>query len=100
PPSSGDDEETWKLRGELWRDPRVIVGASDAGAHLDMLTTFAYSTSLLAAARDHGLLGLEQAVHLLTDRPARLYGIRERGRIEEGWHADLVVLDPDVVAPQ
>jgi len=44
-------------------------------------------------------MGLEEAVHLLTDRQARLYGIRGRGRIAEGWCADLVVLDEARVAP-
>jgi N-acyl-D-aspartate/D-glutamate deacylase len=99
PPAMGDDPESWRLRSEVWRDPRVVVGASDAGAHLDMLATFSYSTSLLAASRAHGLLPLEEAVHLLTDVQARLYGIRERGRIAEGWHADIAVFDEHRVAP-
>ena len=99
PPARGDDPESWRLRSEAWRDPRVVVGASDAGAHLDMLATFSYSTSLLAASRTHELVPLEEAVHLLTDVQARLYGIRERGRIAEGWHADLVVFDEDRVGP-
>jgi N-acyl-D-aspartate/D-glutamate deacylase len=99
PPARGDDPESWRLRSEAWRDPRVVVGASDAGAHLDMLATFSYSTSLLAASRTHGLLPLEEAVHLLTDVQARLYGIRDRGRIADGWHADLVVFDEERVAP-
>ncbi len=99
PPARGDDPESWRLRSEAWRDPRVVVGASDAGAHLDMLATFSYSTSLLAANRAHELLPLEEAVRLLTDVQARLYGIRDRGRIAEGWHGDVVVFDENRVGP-
>ena len=47
PPSSGDDEESWKLRADAWRDDRTIIGATDAGAHLDMIDTFAGTTALL-----------------------------------------------------
>jgi N-acyl-D-aspartate/D-glutamate deacylase len=99
PPARGDDPESWRLRSKAWRDPRVVVGASDAGAHLDMLATFSYSTSLLAANRAHELLPLEEAVHLLTDVQARLYGIRDRGRIAEGWYGDVVVFDENRVGP-
>ncbi|MBY0399411.1 amidohydrolase family protein, partial [Myxococcota bacterium] len=44
------------------------------------------------------LISVEQAVSCLTDQPARLLGLRERGRLELGWHADLVVFDPARVA--
>jgi N-acyl-D-aspartate/D-glutamate deacylase len=84
----------------VWRDERAIVGASDAGAHLDFLATFNYSTALLGkAVRDRELLPLEEAIQMLTDTPARLYGLRDRGRIAPGWFADLVVLDPHDVGP-
>lgn len=99
PPARGDDPESWRLRAQTWRDPRVVVGASDAGAHLDMLSTFSYSTSLLAASREHDLVPLEEAVHLLTDVQARLYGLRQRGRLVEGWGADVVVFDERRVGP-
>jgi N-acyl-D-aspartate/D-glutamate deacylase len=59
-----------------------------------------YSTTVLGpAVRDRGLLPLEEAVHQLTDVPARLYGLRDRGRVAEGWFADLIVFDPDTVGP-
>ncbi|HEY8216077.1 MAG TPA: amidohydrolase family protein [Acidimicrobiia bacterium] len=99
PPVAGDDAESWTLKRDVWRDRRAIVGASDAGAHLDMLSTFNYATAMLRACRERDLMPLEEAVSLLTDRPARLYGITDRGRVAEGWHADLVVFDPDRIAP-
>jgi N-acyl-D-aspartate/D-glutamate deacylase len=100
PALGGDDEASWKLRGQVWRDPRVMIGASDAGAHLDMIDTFTASTALLGpAVRERGLIELEEAIHQITDRPARFYGLRERGRLAEGWHADVVVFDPATIGP-
>jgi len=96
PPDSDDD---WKARVDVWRDRRAVIGASDAGAHLDMFASFNYTTELLGAAvRERHLLSVEEAVHLLTDVPARLYGLVERGQLQQGWHADVVVIDPATVA--
>lgn len=97
-PSMGVTPESWKERAKVWRDDRVLLGGSDAGAHLDLMCQANYTTAVLGqSVRERGVLGLEEAVHLLTDVPARLFGLRERGRIAEGWHADLVVFDPDTV---
>jgi N-acyl-D-aspartate/D-glutamate deacylase len=99
-PDRGQDDATWAKRAEVWRDRRTVVGGSDAGAHLDMIDSFSYATTLMSrAVRERPLLSIEEAVHLLTDRPARLYGIRDRGRVAEGWWADLVLLNPDNVGP-
>ena len=96
----GQDEATWQRRVEVWRDHRAIVGASDAGAHLDMIDSFSFSTTLLAkAVREHELMPIEEAVHHLTQRPAELYGLRDRGRLAVGAHADVVVFDPQTVGP-
>lgn len=100
PQLPADDTATWETRAQVWRDPRAVVGASDAGAHLDMFCMAGYSTFLVGnAVRDLGLLRLEEAVRLLTDVPARLYGLTGRGRIEPGAHADLALFDPATVGP-
>ncbi len=97
-PPIPESEADWELRAKVWEDPRTIVGGSDAGAHLDMICGAIYSTSMLGeGVRKRKLLSWESAIHELTDAPARLYGLRGRGRIEEGWFADLVVIDPERV---
>lgn len=99
--SDDDTDEDWAARAELWRDPRAVVGASDAGAHLDMLATFSFSTDLLGfGVRERGLLTTEEAVRLLTSEPADLYGLRGRGRLAEGAAADVVVFDEATVGPE
>jgi N-acyl-D-aspartate/D-glutamate deacylase len=98
PPIKGDSDEDWKLRAEVCQDPRAVVGASDAGAHLDMICGAIYSTTLLGeGVRARGVLSIEKAVQLLADAPARLYGLRDRGRLAVGCHADVVLFDPDRV---
>ena len=94
----GDDPSLWPVREQLWSDPRVMIGASDAGAHLDMLSTFDYAATYLELTRDRSEMPIEAAVHRLTDAPARLYGLRERGRISEGWWADLCLFEASRVA--
>jgi N-acyl-D-aspartate/D-glutamate deacylase len=96
PPADSDAD--WKARVAVWRDHRAVIGASDAGAHLDLLASFNYTTALLGSAvRQRRLLPIEEAIHLLTEVPARLYGLVDRGQLHEGWHADIVVIDPTAV---
>jgi N-acyl-D-aspartate/D-glutamate deacylase len=93
-----DDDESWRLRMELLDSERAMVGGSDAGAHLDRMLGTIYPTAFLGdCSRGRQLLPVERAVQLMTDVPARLFGLRERGRVEEGWHADLVLFDPATV---
>jgi N-acyl-D-aspartate/D-glutamate deacylase len=97
-PPIPETDDDWAFRAKTWLDPRAVVGGSDAGAHLDMMCGAVYSTALLGeAVRKRKLLSWEEAIHQLTDVPARLYGLRGRGRVAEGWQADLVVIDPERV---
>jgi N-acyl-D-aspartate/D-glutamate deacylase len=98
-PSLGATDEGWAARVEVWKDPRVRLGGSDAGAHADMMCHADYPTVVLGeVVRDRGLLTIEEAVKMLSDEPARLYGLVDRGRLVEGAHADVVVFDPATVA--
>jgi N-acyl-D-aspartate/D-glutamate deacylase len=97
-PSLGRSDDGWRVRAELWRDPRTVLGGSDAGAHSDLMCHANYGTALLGdSVRGRGVVTLEEAIHQLADVPARLYGLRGRGRVADGWYADLVVFDPDEV---
>ncbi len=97
-PAEGDDPESWRRRLAVWEDPRTIVGGSDAGAHLDMLDTFAFFTDFVGpTVRDRQLLPLEAAVRMITGDPARAFGLRGRGLLAPGYAADVVVFDERVV---
>ena len=72
--------------------PAALLGASDAGAHLQMFCASGDSTLLLTRhVRDRGDMTLEHAVHQLTGRQAELFGFRGRGTIAPGQVADLTV---------
>jgi N-acyl-D-aspartate/D-glutamate deacylase len=95
-PGDPDDDPSYRVR--LWESDDILIGGSDAGAHLDHLLGSAYPTRFLAEVlRGSRILPLERAVRLMTDVPARLFGLRDRGRIAPGWRADLAVLDPSTV---
>jgi N-acyl-D-aspartate/D-glutamate deacylase len=97
-PTPPDTDEIWKQRSELWQQEDVMLGGSDAGAHLDRMCGSPYPTKFLGdSLRGRQLVPVEEAVRLITDVPARLFGLRDRGRIAEGFHADITIVDPATV---
>ncbi|MEU5315363.1 D-aminoacylase [Streptomyces sp. NPDC021056] len=99
PMPTDNDPASWALRAETWQHEDVMLGGSDAGAHLDRMCGAPYTTRFIGdCLRGRKLATLEQAVKMLTDDPAQLFGLRERGRIQEGFHADLVLFDPERIA--
>lgn len=96
-PPDGDDE-SWKMRKAAWESPHCLLGGSDAGAHLDRMCGAPYTTDFIAdCLRGKQLWPVEKAIQALSDAPARLFGLRDRGRVAAGMHADLVVFDPKTV---
>lgn len=83
---------------ELLLNPNMVIGLSDAGAHASQLCDACQGTYLLARwVREKQALGLEQAIRMLTSRPAEVFGIGDRGRLAEGWPADVLIFDPATV---
>lgn len=83
---------------ELITDPRTMIGLSDGGAHVDMLCDAGYCTYLLGRwVREKEAMTLEYAVKRLTSEPADFFGLRNRGRIQQGLAADIVLFDPVTV---
>jgi N-acyl-D-aspartate/D-glutamate deacylase len=94
-----DDLKSWQLRAEAWEHPLVLLGGSDAGAHLDRMCGAPYTSAFLAdQLRGRQLVSLERAVQLITQAPADLFGLRDRGVLREGYRADVVVFDPATIA--
>ena len=95
PGATDNDAASWELRRKAWDHPSVMLGGSDAGAHLDRMQGANYPTRFLAdCIRGRKLTTLEHGVHLLTQVPAELFGLRDRGILAEGTHADMVLFDP------
>jgi N-acyl-D-aspartate/D-glutamate deacylase len=82
----------------LLKHPAGLVALSDAGAHLIYFCDAGFGLHFLAHwVRDTGTFRLEEGVRRLTSDPARRYRIPQRGSIEAGNWADLVLFDPSRV---
>jgi N-acyl-D-aspartate/D-glutamate deacylase len=78
--------------------PDVLIGFSDAGAHLRNMAYYNFPLRMLKLVRDAEAEGrpfmtIERAVQRLTGEIAQWLGL-DAGRIELGARADLVILDP------
>ena len=79
---------------DLVKDRRTVLGAHDAGAHVDMLCDSCYpSYTLRYWVREQGALTVEEAVYRMSGQPAEIWGIPDRGFIRTGYVADLVAFD-------
>jgi N-acyl-D-amino-acid deacylase len=90
------EEDVAELLDHADRD--CVIGVSDAGAHASQLCDACYSTHMLGHwVRDKGVLSLERAIHMLTQRPAEVFGLQDRGTLALGKPADVVIFDPKTI---
>ena len=83
----------------LLLDPAGHPSLSDGGAHLEMLCDAGFGLHMLGHwVRERGAFTVEEAIRKVTSVPAGIYGIKGRGEIAAGKHADLFLFDPDTVA--
>ena len=82
---------------EQMMDDAAVVGLADGGAHCGAICDASIPTYVLThwvKGRSRGArLTLEDGVRRLTSQPADVYGLSDRGRLEEGKRADINVID-------
>ena len=101
PMPDDNDPDTWALRAQAWDEEDVLLGGSDAGAHLDRMAGAPFTTRFLGdMLRGRKLMSLERAVHMITGVQADAFGLTDRGYLREGAYADIVVFDPETVAAE
>ena len=84
----------------LMRHPRTAMCFSDSGAHVSQIFDSSIYSHLLAYwVREREEFTVEEAVQMMTSRPADIWRLRDRGRLAPGYAADVTVFDPDTVAP-
>jgi N-acyl-D-aspartate/D-glutamate deacylase len=85
---------------EMMRHPRSVVTFSDSGAHVSQIMDSSLQTHVLTYwVRQRQAFSLEEGVRMLTLEPASAWGLHDRGLLREGLAADIIVFDPDRVAP-
>ena len=86
---------------ELMRHPQTAMCFSDSGAHVSQIFDSSIFTHLLAYwVREREALTIEEAVRMMTSKPAEMWRLRDRGRLGPGYAADITIFDPDTVAPR
>ena len=84
--------------GRMLNHPHSLISLSDAGAHLTFFNDAGFGLHLMGYwARELGQMTMAEAVRQITSLQADVMGIRERGRLQVGWAADLMLFDPTTV---
>jgi N-acyl-D-aspartate/D-glutamate deacylase len=86
---------------EMMKHPRSVVTFSDSGAHVSQIMDSSLQTHVLSHwVREKEAVTLEEAIRMLSFVPAYHWGLNGRGLLREGNFADVIVFDPDKIAPK
>jgi len=84
--------------GALLKQPNVMIGASDGGAHILSFSTYGDTGYLFSKfVRDSQSLSIETAIRKITAEPAEIWGIQDRGQLIPGYIADITIFDPETI---
>lgn len=84
---------------DLLKQPNVMIGASDGGAHILSFSTYGDTGYLFSKfVRDCAAMSVELAVQKITSEPAEIWGIAERGQLKPGFIADITIFDAATIA--
>jgi N-acyl-D-amino-acid deacylase len=101
-------EFIWRTETEAWKEgthtaslhPHMVIGTSDGGAHLGRDDGAEWSSYFLRYwVREWGKWELEEAIRQMTQQPAALIGLTDRGMLLKGYAADIMIFDPDEIGP-
>ena len=84
---------------DFFKNEHALPSLGDAGAHVSQIMDAGWPSFVLSYwVRERGLYSLGEAVRRMTSAPARVLGLRDRGRLAPGLRADVNVFDPETVA--
>jgi N-acyl-D-amino-acid deacylase len=103
-----ETEFRWRTENPEWADAvrtaqldsRMVIGISDGGAHLARDDGSDWSSYFLRNwVLDRGVWSLEEGIRQITQVPAALVGLPDRGTLQPGKWADIMVFDPATIGP-
>jgi N-acyl-D-amino-acid deacylase len=84
--------------GRMLNHPHSLISLSDAGAHLTFFNDAGFGLHLMGYwSRQLGKMSMAEAIRQITSLQAEVMGIQDRGRLQVGWAADLMLFDPATV---
>lgn len=85
---------------KMMKHPRSVVTFSDSGTHVSQIMDSSLQTHVLSHwVREKQALTLEEAVQMLTKDIAAAWGFKNRGQVKQGYAADILIFDEQLIAP-